>query len=95
MSFSDDFVQTFNESDQKQADKRGDCRMYWTSLRRTVDKNNVVKYEYQRINKNVNKSRRKKLMFKRLDGDDKQVGFDTAIIVHIENGKWVVELVSP
>ena len=91
----DDFVQTFNEFDKKQADKRRQCQMYWSALRKTVDNNNVVKFNYQSINKYKNKPELKKLMFKRLDGDDKQVGYDTAIIVKLEEGKWVILMVSP
>lgn len=89
------YVSCFNKSDQADADKYADCRMYWNAVRKTVEKNSVEKFVFSQIRKSGTTEKVKCLLFKRIDDDGKMVGYETLINVTLEDGKWVVDLVSP
>ncbi len=89
------FVATFNKHDREQAERYADCRLYWNAVRRTIERNNVVEFRFKDINPYGSKGSRRKLMFQRFDDDGKQVGYDTAIVLVLEDGEWRIDLVSP
>ncbi len=89
------YVSCFKKSKQADADKYADCRMYWNAVRKTIEKNSVEKFVFAGLRKSGTTEARKNCMFKRMNDDNEQVGYDTLLAVEIEDGKWVVDLVSP
>ncbi len=89
------YVSCFTRLQQSQADKNADCRTWWNSVRKTIEKNSIEKFVFNKIRTTGSTESSKGLLFKRMNDDNEQVGIDTLLGVVIEDGKWKVSMVSP
>ncbi|GEM_PF-6193914 len=95
----DDDTKTFTECyakrDQATMDRAGGkLRMHWAAGRRWIDDSKVVAYEYLRTDTKKSTDVKKRIHFARADASGKHVGFQTLLVLELEDGAWVLTSAS-
>ncbi|GEM_PF-2887030 len=105
----DGFVSCWSRVDRQQAKKHMDCKTAWNNIGKMAEKLSLKKYEFLHIHEGSLKGEEtktsaphkadthwsKKIMFRRVSDEGKSVGKDTSVLVTLEDGRWVVESITP
>lgn len=88
------FASCYNKNDRDQSERYASVQLHWKAGRRLVQQHKLKGYVYDYTDERFTKETQRKVFFRRMSVDGKQIGMSVPLTLVIEDDAWVIYLAS-